>query len=505
MNIFNKKNIFLLSSKTFYRPPSTLVIPKIINIMNKKNHHRISRRNFLSQASCAAIGSTTLLSTILNMGTANALAGMAAPISSANGDYKAMVCILLAGGNDSFNMLVPRNGSHYNEYATTRSNLALPQGDLLPLNYTDANGKQFGLHPSMPEVQTLFNNNKLAFVSNVGTLVEPISKKQYLNGSVPVPVGLLSHADQIQQWQTSIPQTRSSKGWGGRIADILKAGNGNQNISMNISLSGTNIFQVGETTAEYAIRAAAGGSVGINTYTGTSALDQALKQGAESLLAQQYQDIFKSTFTNKINDSQANHIEFSTAINQAPNLTTNFSDNPISANMELIAKTIAVRDILNVKRQTFFITFGGWDHHDEVLNNQVAMLSVVSKALSEFQAAMEELNLSDCVTTFTASDFGRTLTSNGNGSDHAWGGNVMVMGGSVNGGQIYGEYPSLVIGSNDDVGGAILLPTLSTDEYFAELAKWFGVNNGDLSYVLPNIGHFYDVNSERLPIGFMKV
>ncbi len=467
--------------------------------------YKLNRRKFLGQASCAAIGSTTLLSTILNMGVANSLAGMNMSTYSARGDYKAMVCILLAGGNDSFNMLVPRNGSHYSEYANTRSNLALPQGDLLPLNFTDTNGKQFGLHPSMPEVQSLFNDNKLAFVSNVGTLIEPTIKTQYLNKSKPVPVGLLSHADQIQQWQTSIPQTRSSKGWGGRMADILQAGNANQNISMNISLSGTNIFQVGNQSAEYAIRASAGGSVGISTYDGTSALDNALRQGAESLLAQQYQDIFKSTFTNKITEAQSNHVEFSAALSQAPVLSTSFSDNAVSANMELIAKTIAVRDVLDVKRQTFFITIGGWDHHDEVLNNQVAMLSVVSKALAEFQTAMEELNLSDCVTTFTASDFGRTLTSNGNGSDHAWGGNVMVMGGAVNGGQIYGNYPSLALNSSDDVGGAILLPTISTDEYFAELSKWFGVANGDLSYVLPNVGNFYDVNSGRLPIGFMNV
>jgi len=289
------------------------------------------------------------------------------------------------------------------------------------------------------------------------------------------------------------------------MADILQAGNANQNISMNISLSGTNIFQVGNQSAEYAIRASAGGSVGISTYDGTSALDIALKQGTESLLAQQYQDIFKSTFTNKITESQSNHVEFSAALNQAPVISTAFSNNAVSANMELIAKTIAVRDVLNVKRQTFFITIGGWDHHDEVLNSQVAMLSVVSKALSEFQTAMEELNLSDCVTTFTASDFGRTLTSNGNGSDHAWGGNVMVMGGAVKGGKIYGEYPSLALNSNDDVGGAILLPSISTDEYFAELSKWFGVANGDLSYVLPNIGNFYNVNSGSLPIGFMNI
>jgi len=288
------------------------------------------------------------------------------------------------------------------------------------------------------------------------------------------------------------------------MADILQAGNGNQNISMNISLSGTNIFQVGKNSTEYAIRASAGGSVGINLLEGTSMLDRALRSGAESLLAQQYQDIFKSTFTNKINHSQDNHEEFSAAISQAPMLRTTFSDNPVSANMEMIAKTIAVRDTLNVSRQTFFLNFGGWDHHDGVLDNQVAMLSVVSKALSEFQAAMEELGVADGVTTFTASDFGRTLTSNGNGSDHAWGGNVMVMGDSVHGGQVFGNYPSLTLGSNDDVGGAILLPSISTDEYFAELSKWFGVSNGDLNYVLPNIGNFYDPYNSSLPIGFMN-
>jgi len=473
--------------------------------MGKHHKKGMNRRKFLGTTSCAAIGSTTFLSSFLNMGLVNSLAGMSTPPLSAGGNYKALVCILLAGGNDSFNMLVPRNGDHYSEYASSRSNLALPQGNLLPLNFTDNNGKQFGLHPSMPEVQSLFNNNKLAFISNVGTLVQPTTKTQYINGIVPVPVGLLSHADQIQQWQTSIPQTRSSKGWGGRMADILHAANGNQNISMNISLTGTNIFQVGNNTSEYAIRASAGGSVGINVLEGNSALDQVLKGGAESLLAQQYQDIFRSTYTDKINNSQANHVEFSAAISQAPVLNTSFSENTLSANMELIAKTIAVRNTLNVGRQTFFITFGGWDHHDEVLNNQVAMLSVVSKALSEFQSAMEELGVADCVTTFTASDFGRTLTSNGNGTDHAWGGNVMVMGDSVLGGNVYGEYPSLALDGDDDVGGAIMLPSISTDEYFAELSKWFGVTNGDLSYVLPNITNFYDPNSNSLPIGFMNV
>ncbi len=473
--------------------------------LHKHRKKSMSRRNFLGTASCAAIGSTTFLNAILNLGVANALAGLSRPPAADDEDYKALVCLLLAGGNDSFNMLVPRSDDHYSEYANSRSNLALPHGDLLPIHFTDCNGKQFGLHPSMPEVQTLFNNGKLSFISNVGTLVEPTTKAQYLNGHVRLPVGLLSHADQIQQWQTSIPQTRSSKGWGGRMADILHAGNENQHISMNISLSGTNIFQVGNRSAEYAIRASVGGSVGIDVYEGTKKLDRILKTGTESLLAQQYQDIFKSTFTDKIKDSQANHKEFSMAIGQAPRLNTPFSQNPLSANMELIAKTIAVRKTLNMKRQIFFVNFGGWDHHDGVLDNQVAMLSVVSKALAEFQTAMEELGVANRVTTFTASDFGRTLTSNGNGSDHAWGGNVMVMGDGVHGGRIFGNYPSLALGGNDDIGGAILLPSIAIDEYFGELSKWFGVADGDLAYVLPNIGNFYTPGSTAWPIGFMKM
>lgn len=471
--------------------------------MGKHHHKGMNRRKFLGTASCAALGTTTFFSSILNMGMANSLAGMSAPSISTGGGYKAMVCILLAGGNDSFNMLVPRNGGHYNEYANVRSNLAIPQGNLLNLNYTDSNGKQFGVHPSMPEVQSLFNTGKLSFVSNIGTLVGPTSKSQYINNSVPVPVGLLSHADQIQQWQTSIPQTRASKGWGGRMADILQAGNTNQNISMNISLSGSNIYQVGNQVEEYAIRSSAGGSVGIGTYTGTSAIDQALTNGAQSLLGQQYQDIFKSTYANKTNDAQADHGQFSSAIAGAPMFATNFSNSELSSNMELIAKTIAVKSTLGMSRQTFFVTFGGWDHHDEVLDNQTAMLGVLSKALGEFESALQELNMADCVTTFTISDFGRTLTSNGNGSDHAWGGNVMVMGDDVNGGQIFGEYPSLALNGVDDVGGAIMLPKISTDEYFCELCRWFGVSNSDMSYVLPNIGNFYNVNSATNPIGFM--
>ena len=463
--------------------------------------YKISRRRFLGEASCASVGSASLFSTLLNLKMANAAAAF-----DGNDDYKALVCLFLAGGNDSFNMLVPSGNAEYAEYQQTRSDLALPQGSLLALNGSDAQGRTFGVHPSMPEVQQLFNSNKLAFVSNVGTLVEPTTKASYESGAARLPLGLYSHIDQIAHWQTSVPDSRTSVGWGGRTADLLKSLNDNQNISMNISLSGTNTFQAGTTVVDYAIESSGTGSIG---YTGFDEPDGAMhmlkKAAIESMLDLQYQNLFEQTFVNTTRTSIDNHAQFSGAIAGVQPFTTQFSANGISQAFQMVAKTIAARQVLGFKRQTFFIMFGGWDHHDEVLNNQLAMLSVVSKALSEFNAVLEELQIAEKVTTFTASDFGRTLTSNGQGSDHAWGGNHMVMGGAVNGGQIYGEYPPLYLGNPLDVGEGRgnLIPTISCDEYFAELAMWFGVTRAELATVFPNIGRFYDTANPTPPVGFL--
>ena len=214
--------------------------------------HKISRRTFLGQASCAAIGSTTLFSTLLNLKTLNAAAAFNSSVIGGPEDYKALVCIMFSGGIDSYNILVPRSNAAYNEYALTRSNLALARNDLRPVNAlnADAEGREFGLHPSLVNMQRLFNNGKLGFVSNVGTLIRPMNKIEYYNGVVPAPLGLYSHSDQIQQWQTGIPHERAAIGWGGKIADLMIAANNNQTISMNISVSGSNIFQNGENTVE---------------------------------------------------------------------------------------------------------------------------------------------------------------------------------------------------------------------------------------------------------------
>ncbi|MEM6803660.1 MAG: DUF1501 domain-containing protein, partial [Bacteroidota bacterium] len=465
---------------------------------------RISRRKFLGTASCAAIGSTTFYSTLFNLGMANSAAGRTAKLEPATNNYKALVCILFAGGLDSFNMLVPTANNAYNTYADTRANLSLARTSLLGLTPRAGNQIPLGIHPALPQVQQLFNTGRLAFVSNIGTLVQPTTRTQYLNGSANLPLGLFSHSDQIQQWQTSIPNSRSAQGWGGRMADILQGMNNNQNISMSISLSGRNIFQSGNSTAEYTIRNDGTGSIGIRDYevNGTPGTYEYIKSTAiNSLMSQTYNDLFKKTYSGVIANAQDTHQIFSSAVGGI-NLATQFSPTGLSQSLNMVARTIAARNTLDVCRQTFFITFGGWDHHDELANNLNTMLGVVNNGLNEFNNAMNELGLANDVTTFTISDFGRTLSSNGNGTDHAWGGNVMVMGGSVNGGQVYGSYPDLALSSSLDIGNGVLIPTTSTDEYFAELAQWFGVSNTDLLNIFPNLLNFYTPAS-RPPIGFM--
>jgi uncharacterized protein (DUF1501 family) len=498
-------------------------------MMNPKD---ISRRKFLGQASCAGLGYLTFANSLLNLKAINSAAIANAAVSDFN-DYKAIVCILLAGGNDSFNMLMPYDNPSHAEYVTARSGLytngglAIPQSDLSNtiLSYT-ANGKNWAVHPSMTRVHELFNNGRLAFLANTGTLVQPTTKSQYQNDQ-GLPLGLFSHSDQIQQWQTGIPDERGAKGWAGKMADLIGDCNGNQNISMNISMSGSNIWQTGDHTIEYALDPYQG-AVGIDGYDPTpDYLEETVRTAAiDSLLGQYYQDIFKKTFNNVVKDARDGFIEFDAALQNAITFPADvFPDSYLGASLEMITRTIDIRDTLDFKRQVFFITVGGWDHHDEVINNQLGMLGMVSDALGRFQDALgtsfnyidgngqtqnhQGINVENDVLTMMISEFGRTLTSNGNGSDHAWGGNTLVMGGPnlMNGGTIFGSYPSLDLGSNNaiELGLGRFIPTLSTDEYFAEVAKWFGVPSTDLGILFPNLGNFYDPNSSSLPIGFLNL
>ena len=469
----------------------------------------ISRRRFFGQANCAAISSLPILNTLLNLKLASSLAADPPPTS----EYRAVVCIFLNGGCDSFNLLAPRGVSasspEYVEYSTVRQDLALPWASLLPINPTNNPplGKGFGLHPGVPELQTLFENGNAALVANVGTLIEPVTLAEYDAGSKPLPLGLFSHSDQIEQWQTSLPHTRSGIGWGGRAADILASLNTNNGVSMNISLSGSNVFQTGNSIFEYAIS-----NTGATELTGyeknwinNQSLDQIRGAAVDGMLAQQYSSLLQRSFARSERNAIDAYDIFTSAT--SPNLPggATFPTSGLGNQLKMIAKTIAGRDALGAKRQTYFVSYGGWDHHDEVIANQASMLPIVSQAVGAFYNALTLLGIQNNVTLFLASDFGRTLTSNGRGSDHAWGGNVFVVGGSVIGKKIYGQYPALYEDNPLDTGRGRLIPTTSVDEYFAELALWLGVPKSSLPLVLPNIGHFYDINGSSPPLGFLPV
>lgn len=468
-----------------------------------KKKNTISRRKFIGD-SCAALGYTTLFSSLINLKAMAASAMDNSSIITASGNYKAMVCLMLGGGNDSFNMLIPKGNGEYNEYATTRSNLAIPQNDVLQINPNTNDGRTFGLHPSMPDMRQMFENENLAFLSNVGTLIEPSTKSDIKNKVVKTPLGLFSHSDQIQQWQTGKPNERTNIGWGGKIADLVQSMNSNDKISMNISLKGSNIFQRGDQIIPYAIGNE--GSVGIRGY-GEDNLFNSLKTDAlNSMLERDYQDIFKNAYKNTIKSSNDSNLEFQSAIDAVSEFVTPIpEDNDLAAQLRMVAKTIASRDTLGFARQIFFVQLGGWDHHDELLINQADKLKQVNDALSYFNSLMFELNTNDCVTTFSVSDFGRTLTSNGNGTDHAWGGNAFIMGGAVKGKDIYGDYPVLALNSEQDLRDGVMIPTTAADLYMAELALWFGVAASDLSTILPNLSKFYDTNSGTPPLGFMNL
>lgn len=457
----------------------------------------LNRREFMGQASCAAIGATTLFSTLFNLKTMNAAAIANSSVASNPNDYKALVCLMFEGGMDSFNMLIPRSNPHYGDYAATRTDLAIPQSNLLAINQLTSDGVDYGLHPALPHMQSLFNGGKLAFVSNIGTLIQPTTKAQYLSGTALLPLGLYSHADQIIHWQTGLPHQRAANGWGGKIADLLYASNENQNVSMNISLDGSNIFQSGYNTVEFAVNPGAT-EISLWNYSSDWILEKMRRATIQGMVNSTYSNAFKNTYAKTNKTAIEGGDLLTAAISNAPNFNVPFSDNYISNSFKTIAQIISTKEYLEMSRQIFFVRYSGWDHHDNLNTNLNSMFAVLDNALYEFDAAITQLGLQDNVTTFTVSEFARTLTSNVGGSDHAWGGNVFVMGGAVNGQEIYGNYPSLSNNNNNQEVYGTLIPTTSADQYFRDLALWFGVSPTDIPILFPNIGNF-----SSTPLGFL--
>lgn len=437
---------------------------------------------------CASLSVTPLFSGISNLGLMNAAAAANCSPYTA-GDYKALICIFLQGGNDSFNMLVPRGQSEYNQYSAVRGNMALDRAALLPINPTNVAGKEYGLHPSMNNIQGLFQAGNAAFVANVGTLLEPTTLTNY--NSVNKPSGLYSHFDQSIHWHTGLPQNLKSSGWGGRLADILYTNNTNQDISMNISLDGINIFQQGNVVKEYTISPQGNGSVVLTGADKNDIYNRIKRQTLDNLLDQTHHNILKQAYAGAVVNSSSNAFGFASAIEGAQQLNTQFSGDSLSKKLKMVAKTIAARDVLDVKKQIFFIEHAGFDQHKELLAVHENRLTDLDNAIGSFNLAMEEIGVADCVAGFTMSDFGRSLGSNGDGTDHGWGGNALVWGNPVKGNKIYGQYPELYLGNSQDIGGGRLIPTTSCDEYFAEMALWLGASSSDLDQILPNIRNFW--------------
>ena len=498
-----------------------------------------SRRRFLGQASCSAVSSIPLLNTLLNLRLASSIANAAPP---APGEYRAIVCLFLSGGNDSYNMLSPYSGpssTHANsrtEYQNSRGNLALPATGLHEITPLNTPGRTFAVHPSMPKLAARFQAGDAAFVANVGTLIEPVQNRTQVQlASKHLPLGLYSHSDQIEQWQTSVPHSRSGIGWGGRMMDLIKDINPSQLVSMNISMDGSNVFQSGTTGAEYAVFAGnpevpggavalAGYSAGYTTNGSDSGLNitNAASTAVDGMLAQQYDNLLQATFQQKRRDAQdayaiyheatlgtlPGNVNFRLTTTPATPSTPAIPPNRLGYQLHQVAKAIMGRSTMGALRQTFFVNLGGWDHHSNTLADQEWMLRDVDDAVGAFWEQLVLLGMENNVTLFTGSDFGRTLTSNDRGSDHAWGGNHFIMGGSVDGKKIFGQYPSLALNPESgaelnplDTGRGRMIPTTSCDEYFGELALWLGVPPSSLHLVLPNVGNFFTPGAAG-PLGF---
>jgi uncharacterized protein (DUF1501 family) len=449
----------------------------------------LTRRSFLRSV-CTAVGVTSLTSTVFDLRRIAA----AAPLA---GDYKALVCVFLYGGNDSNNVLVPR-GTDYAAYAAARGPLALSQATLLPVTpLSGGDGRQWGLHPGLPGLRNLFNQQRLALVANVGPLVAPVTRAELLAGTAALPPQLFSHSDQTVHWQTSLPDQPARSGWGGRVADLLHSLNGTAQVSMSMSLAGNNTFQVGNAVTQYQLSSE--GSIGLGWYSDGTQWNDPPSTAIRSLMARSYGNLFQSGYQNVFQRALDQDRLLSAALDTVPPTSPPFSgfpDTDLGRQLRMVARLIAVREAFGLRRQVFFCAAEGYDTHDGQIGGQAEvgahadLLTELDGALSSFYAATVALGVASDVTSFTASDFGRTYISNGGGSDHGWGAHHFALGGAVAGGRFYGDVPTLAVDGPDDSSEGRWIPTISVDEYSATLARWFGVSASDLPLVLPNIGRF---------------
>ena len=489
----------------------------------------LKRRELLQRSLMAAAGSTAfgLLPAKLALAQAS-LAGDT--LFRGSPDYKALVCIYLYGGNDSVNMVIPRDTAGYAAYKERRkgndlpndpSNLAVPLATLLPLNPTQGpvNGGQYGLHPAMPGVKTMFDAGRCAIVANVGTLVRPTTKLMYETvPSTLLPPELFSHSDQSVLWQTPAANVSSRTGWGGRLADIYRSSNPNQVLSMNVSLNGDNVFQAGVQVAPYFM----------NSY-GVEQIESIQTSQANCLPAGDWNarrcrtfnalqtlgaqtgpsgHAFERAYVEKTRRSidTAAQVAVAIAAHQPNDVkfrpfwdafglawtanSTNLPELPeLARQLLMVSRVIASRVALQMNRQMFFAAIGGFDTHDNQNADHPDLLRELSQSVFAFYQVLDTLNASESVTSFTASDFSRTISNNGDGTDHGWGSHQLVFGAKVNGNRIYGKMPSLAARNvnPDEVGYGQIVPTLSTDQYAHTIAKWYGYTQTSTDPIFYNL------------------
>ena len=460
-----------------------------------------SRRNFLKTSACA-LGGMAMASTVDSLGLVHALTPQAAT------GYKALVCIFLNGGNDGNNMLVSLD--QYASYSAARSaaGLALSTGGATPLlPISPLTGGSYALHPSMPEIQALFNQGRVAALVNNGPLVEPLTRTTYQNGTGKKPLQLFSHSDQVGLFATAIADNVSQTGWGGRIGDKTTGLNGAATFPSNISIAGVNLFLTGVDTRQLAVsdsNTTLANVLQLNNAPGATSGESSSRSASFNEL-RTLDNNFK--LIKAASDTRTSAIQTDVALSSVnPVLTTPFPNPSTALSRQLLQVARLIKAStdptagINMKRQIFFCQIGAFDTHSNQITGQAGLLQQVSQAMNAFYNATVELGLQDSITTFTLSDFGRTLQPAGSGagivgSDHAWGNHHLIMGGAVRGNRLFGTYPTLALGGPDDTDGGSSprgrwIPTTSVEQFAATLATWYGLSSSDLTAVFPLIGRF---------------
>jgi len=422
--------------------------------------------------------------------------GLMPALAQSATDYRALVCVFLFGGNDSNNTIIPTDDASYKVYQSVRGVLAVPMSAMAPV--TSVSGAPYGFHTLLKELASLFSSKELAVVANVGSLVQPVTRAMYQGPQAPVPANLFSHLDQQSQWQTSIAQGNSVTGWAGRAADYVLA----QKINLGtfptvVSLSGNVLEAAGRHTQAIAVNA--GQSLQLASFN-TSAASQARFNALTNLLTTDNGVSLVQAANQVLSMSIDDARQLTNALGKATPLKTTFPGTGLGAQLKQVAQIIQAQSLLGMSRQIFFCSLGGFDTHTGELGTLNGLYPQVSQALAAFYNATQELGMAEKVTTFTESDFNRTFQpTSGDGSDHAWGGHHLVLGGAVKGGQIYGKFPIFELGGLDDTDTrGRWIPTTSIDQYGATLCSWFGIPDSALPTIFPNI-----VNFSTARLGFL--